>query len=348
MNFFKKTKAFFLRPLSKKEIISILFLFLLLGIFCFIFYPKEKTIQVSNLKKEKIFKENIEIKNPSPFSGIECNFFQRRAIGVIFAQYPQTIPLSGVSEADVVIEWPVANPGGITRLLGIFQCKEPKELGSIRSVRPYIAEIAYGFDVVLVSWGGSESAIEEIGNLKIDWLDGRVNTAGAFFRKSSKLPPHNGFATFEGLLKAIKAKKFREKNEFEGYKFLKIKDIKNKKEDFTLNINYYHPVKFVYDKKTGNYLRYWNNQPFLDEITKKQVFAKNIVLMKTQMGVLSAGVAWSKVIGEGEAKIYQMGNIIEGKWKKDSPKGKLYFLDNKGEEIKFVPGPIWIEIVDKF
>lgn len=343
-----KTRNFFLKTISKRHVL----IFFLILIFLFVFLIsacQKKTFYIKGEGNTRLKKEIKEIKNPSPFSGIECSQNKKRAIGIIFAQYPQTIPLSGISEADVVIEWPVASPGGITRLLGIFQCKEPREVGSIRSARPYIVDMANGFDVVLVSWGGSESAVEEISNLDIDWLDGRVNVSGAFFRKSSKLPPHNGFANFTGLLRAIKAKNFRDKNEFEGYNFLKIKEIKNKKEDFNLNIsNYYYPVKFVYDKRTGNYLRYWNNQPFLDEITKKQVFTKNIVLMKTQMGFLSAGVAWAKVVGEGEARIYQMGNIIEGKWKKNSPKEKLYFLNKDDKEIKFVPGPIWIEIVDKF
>lgn len=344
---FSRIKKIFLRNLSRKQVL-IVFLILVV-FFAFLFLTcQKKTFYVKGEGEINLKKEVKEIEKPSPFSGIECVKNKRRAIGVVLAQYPQTIPLSGISMADFVVEWPVANPGGITRLLAIFQCKEPKEVGSIRSIRPYMVDIALGFDVVLASWGGARSAIERIGELNIDWLDGRANPAGTFFRKNTKLAPHNGFSSFSGLWRALETKNFREKNNFEGYKFLKIKEIKNKKEDFVLNIDYYYPVKYVYDKKTGNYLRYWNEKPFLDEITKKQVFAKNVILMKTKMGVLSPGVADAKVIGEGEARIYQMGNIIKAKWKKDSPQGKLYFLDKEGKEIKFVPGPIWLEIVDKF
>jgi hypothetical protein len=347
MKNFEKLKFFLLKPVSKKQIILI-FLFLIFFSFLFLSLKTQKTFVVSNKETEKLFKEKKETKNPSPFSGIYCKDNKKRAIGVIFAQYLQTIPLSGISGADLVVEWPVAERGGVTRLLGIFQCNQPKEVGSIRSIRPYIVDIAFGFDSVLVSWGGALSAIRRVENLNVDWLDGRVNPGGAFFRKSSKMVPHNGFASFSGIWQAMEKLNIRKENNFEGYKFLKLTEVKNKLVDQVININYYYPVKYIYDKKTGNYLRYWNGREFLDFLTKKQVFAKNVVLLKTEITTISPGVADAKIIGQGQAKIYQMGEIIEAIWKKDSPSGKLYFLDKEGKEIKFVPGPIWIEIVDEF
>jgi hypothetical protein len=277
-----------------------------------------------------------------------CPDNKRRAIGVSLAQYPQTMPLSGISQADIVIEWPVANAGGVTRLLAIYQCYSPKEIGSIRSVRPYVIDLSLGFDAILVSWGGASSAIARIGEVDIDWLDGRVNPSGAFFRKTNKPAPHNGFASSSQLRVAAKEQSMRLENEFKGYKFLEAKNVKNKKKEQVIKIDYYYPVKYVYDKKTGNYLRYWNREKAIDNNTDKQVFAKNVVLLKTYVGVLSAGVADAEVVGSGEAKIYQAGRRIDAKWQKKSTSGRLLFFDQEGEKIKFVPGPIWIAIVDKF
>jgi hypothetical protein len=141
----------------------------------------------------------------------------------------------------------------------------------------------------------------------------------------------------------------RQKNQFEGYQFQTDNSqltTQNLKEVNEININYYYPVKYVYDLETGNYFRFWNGKAMIDRNTSKQVVVKNIVLMKTEIGVLSEGVVNIKVVGSGEATIYQGGKEIKGSWKKENPKAKLIFFDESGKEIKFIPGPIWIEITD--
>ena len=39
---------------------------------------------------------------------------------------------------------------------------------------------------------------------------------------------------------------------------------------------------------------------------------------------------------------------IKGTWKKDKSKidSKLTFFDSNGEEVKFVPGQIWVEVLE--
>jgi hypothetical protein len=53
------------------------------------------------------------------------------------------------------------------------------------------------------------------------------------------------------------------------------------------------------------------------------------------------------VAGSGKARIYRNGEEILGTWRKDASDQtkKLYFYDSAGEEIKFVPGQIWVEVV---
>jgi hypothetical protein len=42
------------------------------------------------------------------------------------------------------------------------------------------------------------------------------------------------------------------------------------------------------------------------------------------------------------------GQQYKGTWKKDKNKidSKLFFFDESGQEIKFVPGQIWVDIID--
>jgi len=336
----------------QKQALLLFAILLIFLAFYFSFYINEGTTFYVNTDDTttllKLQQQIEKAKNTSPFSGNSCKNYKRRALGIIVAQYPETMPLSGISQAAVAIEGPTANPGGVTRILLIFQCNLPKEVGSIRSVRPYMVDNALGHDVVLSSWGGASSAIAKIKQLKVDWFDGRANPGGAFFRKNNRYAPHNGFARPSDLWDNVKAQKIRRTNQFKGYKFLEKNKIKPKKATKVIKIDYYYPVKFVYDQKTGKYFRYWNEQKAIDLNTGKQAYADNLILMKTKQGVLSPGVANVKVTGSGTAMIYQLGKTIKGRWVKKTSESRLLFLDSKGKEIRMVPGHTWIELVEGF
>ena len=49
--------------------------------------------------------------------------------------------------------------------------------------------------------------------------------------------------------------------------------------------------------------------------------------------------------GSGEALIFQNGILISGYWQRDENMHRTRFYDFQGEEIKFLPGLIWIQIV---
>jgi hypothetical protein len=50
-------------------------------------------------------------------------------------------------------------------------------------------------------------------------------------------------------------------------------------------------------------------------------------------------------IGEGEALVFQEGKVIEGNWEKESRLDRTRIYTADGEEVEFVPGQIWLEIL---
>ena len=84
----------------------------------------------------------------------------------------------------------------------------------------------------------------------------------------------------------------------------------------------------------------------MDANSGEQVRADTVVVMKTSSRVLSKDYIRVDVAGAGEAVIYQNGSSISGTWQKDPSQtsSKLYFYDMNGQEIKLVPGKIWVEI----
>ncbi len=78
-------------------------------------------------------------------------------------------PQQGLAQATWTAEIPVE--GGVTRLLPFFDAEEPREVGPIRSARPYMIDLAADADAVLVHVGGSPAALARIGDGAADSLD---------------------------------------------------------------------------------------------------------------------------------------------------------------------------------
>lgn len=116
--------------------------------------------------------------------------------------------------------------------------------------------------------------------------------------------------------------------------------------DFWRDYNDYR-VRWDYDKATNSYKRSNGGEPHIDFSTKEQISAKNVVV---QFVAERGPVDEHKhliytTVDSGRVLIFQDGLVINGKWTKKSRTDKTLFFDEKGKEIKFNRGPIWIEIL---
>jgi len=127
-----------------------------------------------------------------------CKNPERRPIAIMLASDPEARPLSGIADAELVIEIPVA-PNGITRMMAVYQCVEPEEIGSIRSARGDFLGLAKSIDAIFIHWGGERDALELLDAGFLDNIDALVYEETVFYRKPSVPRPHNGFATLENI-----------------------------------------------------------------------------------------------------------------------------------------------------
>lgn len=278
-------------------------------------------------------------------SGLDCENKNRRPFAAMLAGDPQTRPLSGISEADIVVEMPVTP--SINRLMAVYQCEEPKEIGSVRSSRDDFIPLAAGFGAVYAHWGGSHFALDKLNAGIIDNIDALKNPHNAFFRKEKIPAPDNGFTSGERLLNSAKKLGYGQESEFEGYWRGEDKSAGGKKAVLEINYPGSYAVKYEYYPNTNAYLRFRGGKPEIDKNSNAQVAAKNVAVMKTAIRPLEDQYNDVDVEGEGAAIVYRNGEEIKGKWKKDAKNlaSKLYFYDGAGEEISFTPGSLWIEIV---
>ena len=290
-----------------------------------------------------------ELKPESPLTGIRCANYTQRPIAVMMASDEEARPLSGLSQADLVFEMPVA-PNGITRLMAVFQCEKPEEIGSVRSAREDFIPLAAGIGAILAHWGGEQEALKQLNSQIIDNVDAMKYEGTVFYRKKNTKPPHNGFTDWDKLFEKAESLNYNLTDKFSGYLHGQEKISKNLSDIVSnISINYPAPynIQWNYEQNTNIYQRTRNGEPETDKNSGKEISASVIIVMKTNSRFIRDQYIAVDTEGGGDAIIYQNGVSTSGKWFKNagSLTNKLYFYDDNGQEIKFTPGKMWVEIV---
>jgi len=285
----------------------------------------------------------------SLITDLDCPNADVRPIAVMLASDIEARPLSGISQADMVIEMPV-DPTGITRFMAVFQCEKPKEIGSVRSARDDFIPLASGLGVIFAHWGGEHGALAKLDNRIVDNIDALKYEGEIFYRKAGVRPPHNGFTNLDLLTKTAQTLKYDFKNNFSGYLHQKEepkKNLSNLADQVNINYPGRYAVSWTYDSETNLYRRSRGGSFEIDKDNGQTVRAGVVVIMNTSSRFLKEQYISVDVQGEGIVQIYQNGVVVNGKWSKNPSQldSKLYFYDDSGKEIQFAPGKVWVEIV---
>ncbi len=329
----------------------------------------------------------------SPMTGVACANWNKRSFAVMQPVDRQARPVAGFSQADMVFEMPNPAEGMfVTRLLGVYQCEIPDEIGAMRSARHDYISVAKGLDAVFVGWGGSAFALKKLDDGVIDNLD--CNNQGGkpandyCFRKERTGPMRvedTGYMKGERMIAAASRYGYRDTTNFAGYPHKEDASAENRPKGGHLRFGYpgIMEAEYDYDAASNSYLRTWGGEPDIDRNNGKRIAPKNIVLAIAEneqimatveyaaRGVqdpwagledwektgpknisgrynnLQFGDPWFDTAETGEARYYMDGKEYRGTWKKSrkSADSKLFFYDESGSEIKFVPGQIWVEVM---
>lgn len=106
-------------------------------------------------------------------------------------------------------------------------------------------------------------------------------------------------------------------------------------------------VEWKYDQANNRYLRFNGGKEHKDLENNEQLSAKNIAIVyaKEEGPVDKEHHYLYTVTGEGKAMVFQNGDVITGTWVKELPTDRVKFLNDDGDEIAFVRGQTWIEVL---
>jgi hypothetical protein len=299
---------------------------------------------IEEIVKEEVEEEETVFPYYAPLTGegslVEIN---ERIIAVMINNHGKARPQTGVDHADMVYE--VLSEGMITRLVALYQSKSPEVIGPVRSLRPYLIDIANGFDAVFAHAGGSQEALNIVKNRGLPSLDEIYNAGPSFYRVNFRKAPHNLYTNINLLREGAERRKYNEESTIPSIKF---KDPMEKMEGLDagwINIEYHssYQVAYEYDTETQLYTRFARGEPHVDMETTLPLTTTNLFVIETTHKTLDkVGRRAIDVMSEGNGYLFQRGKMQEVHWK--NVDGVIRPMKN-GEELGLYPGVTWVNII---
>lgn len=324
-----------------------------------------KQIDLNNEPKPAVVDTKpVNPENVSALSGLPCADMKRRPIAVMQPADITARPAAGFSEADLVFEMPVIT-ATINRLMAVYQCSLPKEAGAVRSSRHDFLQLAKSLNAIYVHWGGSHFALDKIKEGILDNIDctgAAGNGAGTDVcyraeRVGAMKVEDTSRVNVQAAFERGKALGYSTENTFVGYPHQEEVGVDGRPTGGRVRIGYpgAGEVEYLYDKESNTWKRLWGNVPDTDRNNGNRIAPKNVAVLfarseqiEGQYNNLQLGDPWYDQTDAGDAYYFINGKQERGTWKKDksSLASKLLMLNESGQEVKFVPGQIWINIVE--
>jgi hypothetical protein len=270
----------------------------------------------------------------------------KRLYGVMVENSAEAWPLSGISEARLVIEAPVE--GNIPRLLAFYdETQNVEQIGPVRSARPYYISWAKGFDAMYTHVGGSPEGLAILRNSSLPSVN-EFFWGNYFWRGRNRYAPHNVYTNIDLLTAVFEEREF-EAQEIPAWEYKQFVEASGEPIEFvsipfSSGSNLY-TAKWEYDEEKKQFLRYQAGKK-QEDTSKQSVYASNVVVVKTTVRTIDNEGRKSLItLGEGEGLLYRDGFEQEIIWKKQTDSSQLEFYTLDNEKAFLQPGMTWIEVI---
>lgn len=299
-------------------------------------YPEER-VEVDGMIRSYLTGEMVPVSQGN-----------RRPLAIMMSNDKQALPQYGINRAGVVYEAPVE--ATMNRYMAIMENYDDLDrIGSVRSCRTYYTYFAREFDAIYAHFGQSTFAKPYLKNVdNINGIEGTGSTA--YYRAKDKRSPHNAYASFAGIQRAIGQLHYSQEYdpEYEGH-FLfartgKEAELKgaDAREAWKVRPGYkYNDPWFEYHEDDGLYYRYQYGDVHKGD--EGPIAVKNIIIQYCSAGYYATTDYRNINVHEDSWGYFITGGKAEDiTWKKDGEFGVTHYYDATGEEIVLNPGKTWI------
>jgi len=297
----------------------------------------------------------------SPLTGLpmEKAKTRNRPLAVVINNIPESLPMNGVSEADIIYE--VLVEGGITRMLALYQdVSRVEKVGSIRSARHYTVEIANSYDAILASAGASPQALSMVKQLGIPHLnevEGPLREI--FFRDRNRVPGRRLESLHSVVLTGERAAEWLPKYDFRILLEEDREQVFTFVEDGTprggsaaveisVRFNSGNTTNFTYKPEDKVYNMREFNRDFIDANDNSSPAFTNILILKTSVSPIrgdGAGRLNIETTGTGDGYFICGGKYIEIDWARADRDSPFMYSLKDGSSLRFGVGRTYICVI---
>jgi hypothetical protein len=268
-------------------------------------------------------------------------------VAIMVENSPDARPQSGLHAAAIVYE--ALAEGGISRFMAVYMKGASGVIGPVRSARDYYVKLAKEFNAPLVHIGASPQGYDALRQLGVPSLDETYGMQG-FWRSRARVAPHNAYVSTASVREALSAYGVSEPGTYGGFVFRDNVPIDGlpPASDVLVEYGWGYRVSYEFDPSTSLYKRFMAGGPHIDAETGEQLEAANVVTMTVGTELIAGddkGRLELDQVGEGKARVFRDGKVVEGTWRKTSLLTPTQFLDGSGNPIPLKRGQTWVQIV---
>jgi hypothetical protein len=287
-----------------------------------------------------------------PLTGVEPasgKVPDRPALAIKVENLPEARPQAGIEAADVVYEEPVE--GGITRFIVVYQCRDSKRVGPVRSARFTDVDILpqYGTQTLFGFAGGAppvEQRVQDSGLNDVNFQQPKAEKA--YVRDPNRDEPHNLYTSTGALYRAggTSGGMPTEVLTFSDSVPSGAKRASKVELDFSGSAD----VFWTFDHRNGLWVRSYDTGPAELE-NGRPITARNVVVQTVRVketGIVdAAGNPSPEVVatGTGRCLVFRNGRVIHGTWSRPTLGDLTVYRDAHGHTIDLAPGTTWIELL---
>lgn len=276
-----------------------------------------------------------------------------RPVVVSISNVKEALPHRGISDADLVFEGFVN--GSIVRCLAVYSdITKAESIGSIRSARPILIDIATHYDAFYAHAGGSDYTLNMLGaidDMNVDtWNDNGYSYRDEARNKASGWE-HCLFIRGAELMEHITTeKKVDMKASTTSYGLQFVEDGTpadgDTAETISITMKYGGSAKetvMVYNADTGLYEYNQYGKTMIDEATEEAEGFTNVIVMYTKMHT-SNGYHIADFVSGGTGYFACGGKIVPITWKCEGEDKPFTFYTEDGEVLNMGVGTTYIAI----
>ena len=258
----------------------------------------------------------------------------------------------GLNSAYIVYEIPTE--GFTSRLMAVFKDVNDMKVGTLRSCRHNFLDYAHENDAILICFGWSHYAQDELNKGGTDFMNGNESKwSSAFWRSNPEklATEHTAYSNLSTLIDYTTKNNYRltsDSSQLLNYSAeeINLDGKEGVKTANTVTLPYGSvTTKFNYDAKTKMYTRVVNGTVAKDHRTKEAFTTKNIIVVKMPYNVMPDNYYWNlKNTGSGKGYYITNGKSVPITWKKESRNGKTKYYYSDGSEVQVNDGRTYIEL----